>query len=368
MPENPIRILHVVTQMTRGGLETMLMNYDRHIDHIKVQFDFLEHRDAVTDYDREILELGGTIHRLPRLNPLNPAYLKALDRFFAEHPEYRIVHSHLDCMAGIPLKAAKKYGVPVRIAHAHNSSQVKNAKYPMKLYYKRDIPENATHLFACGKEAGDWMFGGHSFSILNNAIDAESFVFDEEVRNQYREELGVGQNTILMGHVGRFNPQKNHIFLIDVFAELLKRLPDSKLLLVGQGALEQSIREKVERLGISDKVIFAGIRSDVSGLFQAMDVFAMPSLFEGLPLVLVEAQAAGLPCVVSNHVPAECEKTQNLVTFLSLEAGADRWAEEILRAAKIPRRDTLAEIQESGFDIQENALKLQKFYLNHWQP
>lgn len=367
MPENPIRILQVVTQMTRGGLETMLMNYDRHIDHSKVQFDFLEHRDTVTDYDREILELGGMIHRLPRLNPMSPAYLKALDRFFAEHPEYRIVHSHLDCMAGIPLKAAKKNGVPVRIAHAHSSNQVKDAKYPLKLYYKRDIPTYATHLYACGEEAGRWMFNGHPFSVLNNAIDCTAFQYNEDIRRKYRDELGVSEHTILVGHVGRFMQAKNHLFLIDTFSALLERQPDSKLLLVGRGDLEQSVREKAETLKISDKIIFAGVRNDVNRLFQAMDVFVLPSLFEGLPLVLVEAQSAGLPCVISDHVPPECEKARDLVRFLPLEVGADRWAEEILRSAKIVRRDTLAEIQASGFDIRENALKLQQFYLDHWQ-
>lgn len=367
MPENPIRILQVVTQMTRGGLETMLMNYDRHIDHSKVQFDFLEHRDAVTDYDREILELGGKIHRLPRLNPMSPAYLKALDRFFAEHPEYRIVHSHLDCMAGIPLKAAKKNGVPVRIAHAHSSNQVKDAKYPLKLYYKRDIPTYATHLYACGEEAGRWMFHGHPFSVLNNAIDSAAFQYNEKIRKQYRDELGISEHTLLVGHVGRFMQAKNHMFLLGIFCALLKRQPDSKLLLVGQGELEQAVREKVEALDISDRVIFTGVRNDVRGLLQAMDVFVLPSLFEGLPLVLVEAQSSGLPCVISNHVPPECEKARNLIRFLPLEAGPDRWAEEVLRSAKIVRRDTLAEIQASGFDIRENALKLQQFYLDHWQ-
>lgn len=367
MPENPIRILQVVTQMTRGGLETMLMNYDRHIDHSKVQFDFLEHRDTVTDYDREILELGGQIHRLPRLNPMSPAYLKALDRFFAEHPEYRIVHSHLDCMAGIPLKAAKKNGVPVRIAHAHSSNQVKDAKYPLKLYYKRDIPTYATHLYACGAEAGRWMFNGHPFSVLNNAIDSAAFQYNEKIRRQYRDELGISEHTLLVGHVGRFMQAKNHMFLLDIFHALLKRQPDSMLLLVGQGDLEQAVREKAEELKISDKVVFAGVRDDVHCLYQAMDVFVFPSLFEGLGIVAVEAQAAGLPCVVSDHVPAECKKTRDLVKFFSLEAGADRWAEEILRLAKTQRRDTTAEIRENGYDIQENVEKLQQFYLDHWQ-
>ena len=367
MSEKPIRVLQVVTQMTRGGLETMLMNYNRHIDHSLVQFDFLEHRDAVTDYDREIMELGGKIHRLPRLNPLSLGYRKALDRFFAEHPEYRIVHVHLDCMSGIPLQYAKKNGVPVRIAHAHNSNEVKNAKYPLKLIYKQYIPKYATHFFACGEDAGKWIFSGHDYSILNNAIDSVSFVFDESTRETYRHMLGVDQGTLLVGHVGRISPQKNHTFLIDIFSELVKLHPDSKLLLVGQGDLEQMIREKVEALGLSKRVIFAGVRSDVNALMQAMDVFVFPSLFEGLGIVAVEAQAAGLPCVVSDRIPRECEKTQGLVTFLPLEAGVERWAEQILSTARIERRDTSAQIKANGFDIRENAAKLQQFYLDHWQ-
>lgn len=364
----PIRILHVVTQMTPGGLETMLMNYARHIDHSVVQFDFLEHREAVTEYDREILELGGRIFRLPRLNPFSLAYCKTLDRFFAQHPEYRIVHSHLNCMAGIPLKYAKKNAVPVRIAHAHSSNQVKNAKYPIKLLYKRIIPKYATHLYACGEEAGRWMFGGYSFSILNNAIDVGSFVFNEETRKQYRNELGLDPGTLLVGHVGRFIDIKNHTFLVDVFSALAKKHPDSKLLLVGEGELKPAIRSKVMSLGLSDRVIFAGVRSDVNALMQAMDVFVFPSLFEGLGIVAVEAQAAGLPCVVSNTVPAECERTKGLVSFLSLDGGADFWAEQILEAAQIRRRDTSAEIRKNGYDIRENAEKLQQFYLDHWQP
>lgn len=368
MSEKPIRVLQVVTQMTRGGLETMLMNYDRHIDHSLVQFDFLEHREAVTDYDREILEIGGRIYRLPRLNPFSLTYCKALDRFFTEHPEYRIVHSHLDCMSSIPLKYAKKNGVPVRIAHAHNSNEVRNMKYPLKLISKQYIPKYATHYFACGEEAGKWIFGKHDYSILNNAIDSASFVFDESARQVCRRVLDIAQDTLLVGHVGRISPQKNHAFLIDIFAELVKLNPDSKLLLVGQGDLEQTIRSKVESLGLSDRVIFAGVRSDVNALMQAMDVFVFPSLFEGLPLVAVEAQAAGLPCIVSDRVPRECEKTQGLVRFLPLEAGAEIWAEQILTASRTERRDTSAQIKANGFDIRENAAKLQEFYLSHWQP
>lgn len=355
----PIRILHIVTYMGRGGLETMLMNYYRSIDRTKVQFDFLTHRDFEADYDAEILALGGRIYHLPPLNPFSKGYLSALDRFFAEHPEYRIVHSHLDCMAGIPLKAAKKHGVPVRIGHAHNSSQPKDAKYLLKLMYKRTIARNATRLFACSAEAGRWMFGGADFRVLNNAIDAQKYAFDAEIRSAARQKLGVSEDALLVGHVGRFDPQKNHSFLLTIF----EKIPgNARLLLVGDGALRPAAEQQAEELGIRDRIIFAGVRSDVDRLLQAMDVFLFPSLFEGLPVSIIEAQAAGLPCLISDKVPIECKKTE-LVTQLPLDAGASAWAEAVRSAAKTPRTNTLSQLRDAGFDIQANADWLADFYL-----
>ncbi len=366
MGDSPIRVLQVVTQMTRGGLETMLMNYYRHIDRTKVQFDFLEHRSYMADYDEEILTLGGRIHRLPRLNPLSREYLTALDRFFADHPEYRIVHSHLDCMAGIPLKAAQKHGVPMRIAHAHSSSQNKNLKYPIKLICRQSIPRYATDLFACGQEAGRWMFRGHDFTVLNNAIEAEKYVYDESIRAEVRQEFGIDPQVLVMGHVGRFSPEKNHKFLINVFYSLAQKHTDSRLLLVGSGPLETEIREQCNKLGIEDRVIFAGIRSDVNRILQAMDVFVLPSLYEGLGIVAVEAQAAGLPCIASDRVPEECVRTNGLVHFLSLKETPDRWAQEVLQQMLFKRTDRSSEIRRNEYDIRENAKWLQDFYLTHW--
>ena len=366
MNSEPIRVLHVVTQMTRGGIETMLMNYDRAIDHSKVQFDFLEHRDAVTDYDEEILKLGGRIYRLPRLNPFSPNYLQALDSFFREHQEYRIVHSHLDCMAGIPLQYAKRNGVPVRIAHAHNTNEKKNLKYPLKLFYKRMIPGNATQLFACGKEAGRWMFGDRQFTVLNNAIDAQTYVFNASVREEVRKELQLAPDTLLVGHIGRFSPQKNHSFLIDIFDAVLKKNENSKLLLVGKGTLENEIRQKCARLGIEDKVIFAGERSDVNRLLQAMDVFVFPSLWEGLSLVSIEAQAAGLPSVFSETISPECIITNGLVDRVSLQKSANEWAETILNRVVHERTNTIEQVRCAGFDVRQNAKILQMIYTEMW--
>lgn len=358
-----IRVLQVVTYMQRGGLETMLMNYYRNIDRSRVQFDFLVHRDFEADYDHEILKLGGKIYRLPVLNPFGPDYLKKLNQFFKEHPEYRIVHSHLDCLAGIPLKYAKKNNVPVRIAHAHNNNQTKNLKYPIKLFCRRNITKNANYLFACSDEAGKWMFQGAPFQVLHNAIDAERYIYNSEIRLKVRDEFKIALDTLVIGHVGRFMPQKNHSFLLDIFAELLKKCPNSKLFLIGEGDLEKEVKRKAVNLGINEKVIFAGVRSDVPALLQAMDVFVLPSLYEGLPLVMVEAQAAGLPCLISDKVSIECQKTSGLVKQTSLDEGADCWANEIFEVTKMERRNTFEEIKFAEFDIKENAKKLEKFYL-----
>ena len=356
----PIRILHIVTYMGRGGLETMLMNYYRAIDRTKVQFDFLTHRDFRADYDEEIEALGGKIFRLPNLNPFSRSYLGALDRFFREHPEYRIVHSHLDCMSAIPLKAAKKHGVPVRIGHAHNSNQPRDAKYLLKLFFKRMIAGQATQLFACSEEAGRWMFGNADFRVLNNAIDAGKYAFDADIRSTVRRELGLPADALVVGHVGRFDPQKNHRFLVEIFEKMPE---DARLLLVGDGVLRPDVERQAEALGIRDRVLFTGVRTDVDRLLQAMDVFLMPSLFEGLPVSIVEAQAAGLPCLISDKVPIECKKTE-LVTQIPLDASPDEWAEAVLSAAEAPRENTLAQIREAGFDIRANAEWLQNYYLS----
>ena len=356
-----IRVLHIVTHMNRGGLETMIMNYYRHIDRSRLQFDFLVHRSNMADYDEEILSMGGKIYRLSSLNPLDPRYLRSLDTFFAEHKEYRIVHCHLDCMAGIPLKYAKKHGVPVRIAHSHNSNQTKDAKYILKLFYKRNIVKYANRLFACGDDAGKWMFKTDEFTVLNNAIDAASYSYCAETARSVRAGFGIPVHALIVGHVGRLCPQKNHSFIIRIFAEILKKRSDAVLLLVGEGELRAETEKLAEELGARENVIFAGLRSDVPELLQAMDVFLFPSMYEGLPLSMVEAQAAGLPCLISDKVPIECKKT-DLVQQISLEESPEVWANAVLSAADTQRKNTLEDIRRSGFDVRENAQWLQDFY------
>lgn len=355
-----IRILHVVTYMGRGGLETMLMNYYRHIDRDRIQFDFLVHREFEADYDKEIESLGGRIYKIQKLNPFSNKYKKSLRTFFLIHPEYKIVHVHQDCLSSVILKVAKECNVPVRIAHSHNSNQAKDIRYPVKLYYKRWIAKYATALFACGADAGDWMFGGVPYTIVKNSIDAKRFLYNKQVRDNIRHQMNIS-HSFVVGNVANFSVAKNHIFLIDIFNEIQKKKENSVLLLVGDGPTINEAKNKVRALGLENKVLFAGVCGNVSELMQAMDVFVMPSLYEGLPLVLVEAQAAGLNCIISDNVPDDCKITK-LVTKISLTESAEKWADTILSYENCQREDTYETIYKAGFDIVDNAVWLQEYY------
>lgn len=356
-----LRVLHIVTDMRYGGLETMIMNYYREIDRKKVQFDFLEHRQGRTDYDCEIEKLGGKIYRFPPLNPFGIAYKHKLSCFFKEHSEYQIIHVHQDCLSSVILKVAKKYGVKVRIAHSHSNNQDKNLKYLIKMYYKRQIPKYATHLFSCSEEAGYWMFGNAEFSVLHNAIDAEKYAYSVGKRERMRTDLEIKDTTLVIGHVGRFSYPKNHMYLLEIFKKISEQT-DAVLLLVGDGKLRLDIEDKINQLQIKNKVILTGVRNDVAELMQSMDVFVLPSKYEGLGIVVIEAQAAGLPCIVSDKVSEECKKTK-LVYQLSLSEEPEVWAKKIIELAKIERKSYCEEIRNRGYDLKDNARELMNFYI-----
>ena len=363
--KGPIRILHIVTYMGRGGLESVLMNYYRNIDRSKVQFDFLVHRDFNADYDDEILSLGGKIYHIQRLVPWSKKYRSELKSFLLAHPEYKIIHVHQDCLSSVALKCAKECNIPVRIAHSHSSSAVKNMKYPIKMYYMKKISKYATDLMACGKDAGDWMFSGNKYTIVNNAIDLDKYKYSNEISNKVRTDLGI-TNKLVIGHVGRFREEKNHTFLIDVFNEVKKIKNDSVLLLVGDGDKQSEIEEKVKSLDLENDVIFTGSRSDVNELMQAMDIFVFPSLYEGLPLTMVEAQASGLTCIISDNVPSECIFVPSLVKKLKLEIPAVEWAKNILNCSK-NRNNYINEMTKVGYNIKHEVEKLQNFYLTNYK-
>lgn len=360
----PIRILHVVTYMGIGGLETMLMNYYRYIDRSKIQFDFLVHRQERWEYDDEIESLGGRIYRIRKLNPFSYLYKKQLKDFFTNHPEYKIIHVHQDCLSSIILKQAKKCGIPCRIAHSHSSNQDKNFKYIIKLYYRQLIPRYATELMACSQEAGEWMFQNNRFSVMNNSINVKQYTYNRKTRERIRKSLNIWNDEIVVGHVGRLENPKNHTFLLDIFHVICKKL-HSKLIIVGDGSMKDQIERKIKTLGIQDSVIMTGIRTDIADLLQAMDVFVFPSLYEGLPLTLIEAQASGLPCVISDKVPIECKKTE-LVQQVSLNDTAEYWAMKSIEMSKMKRENTYEQIKNAGFDINENAAELQKYYLTQY--
>lgn len=366
----PVRILQVFGKMNRGGAETMIMNLYHNIDRSKVQFDFIIHTNEFCDYDCEISSLGGKIYRVPRYNGKNYfIYKESWNNFFQKHTEYKIIHGHVRSTASIYLKIAKKYGL-ITISHSHSTSSGSGFPAIVKNILQYPIRFTADYLFACSKSAGEWLFGkkacqSDNFFVLKNAIDTAKFTFDKNIRIQKRKELKI-EDKFVIGHVGRFTTVKNHIFLIDVFRAFHDKNAKSVLLLVGDGELRQSIEKKVRDLGLSDNVIFTGVRSDIPDLLQAMDVFLFPSLYEGLPVTLIEAQASGIKCFVSDSVTEEVKIT-NQVEFVSLEQSPENWAEEILKYEDgYDRKDTYQEICNAGYDIKDNARWLQEFYLKEY--
>lgn len=369
MTNEPIRILHVIGVMHHGGAETMIMNFYRHIDRSKVQFDFVENDGMFADYDEEIRALGGRIYRCPRYRGRNHfQYVAWWKQFLADHGgEYRAVHGHIGSTAAIYLKLAREAGI-YTIAHSHNIAffTPKGILYQIYAYPTRFI---ADFFFGCSVEAGISRYGKRvcnnprKFRMLNNSIETERFAFNPEIRERMRRELGVSDKLVI-GHIGRFAPQKNHTFLIKIFEQIHRANPDTCLLLVGDGELRGKIEDQAAQAGLTDSVIFAGVHDDVSGYYQAMDMFVMPSLFEGLPLTILEVQSSGLPCVISDRIPEECIQSTGLITIRSLEENAAQWAEHILARCGQPREDHSQEVRDNGFDIVRTAQWLENFYLN----
>lgn len=364
-----IRVLQVVTIMNRGGLETMLMNYYRKLDKTKIQFDFMTNRLERGHYDDEIEALGGKIYRLSPIKPGNyNKYFKELDEFFKEHKEYKVVHSHINENSGFVLKAAKKAGIECRIAHSHLSDLKLDYKYPFRVYARRNLKGNVSDYFACSQRAGEWLFGKEISSsgkvtVLNNAVDTEKFKINKDIRDKVRMELGIEDKKVI-GHVGRFNPQKNHEFLIDVFNEVYKKDKGTVLLLIGDGYLKEKIEDKVKKLNLEQGVKFLGVREDIPELMQGMDLFLFPSQFEGLAVVMVEAQAAGLKVITSTGVTKESDITNN-VEFIDLSKGAEYWADIVLNS-DFKKRDDINLMIKKGYDSTNNVKWLSDFYLKKY--
>lgn len=362
----PIRVAHVIGNWLGGGVESVVMNYYRNIDRNKVQFDFLCSESSTDIPYEEIEKLGGRVFIVPNYTKV-VKYQKELKKIFKEN-NYKIVHSHINTLSIFPLRAAKKAGVPIRIAHSHSTTNKKEKK--KNLLKQVLMPFSrvyATDYMCCSELAGRWLFGDKEYDkgnvyLLNNAIDLDKFKYDEDVRKEKRKELGISDDTLVIGHVGRFVEQKNHRFLIDIFNEIHKKNSNSLLLLVGQGPLKKEIENKVEELKLNDSVRFLGQRNDINELYQAFDVFCLPSLYEGLPVVGVEAQATGLLCELSNDMTKET-KVLDTTRFISLNTSAEEWATIILDDySKFKRHDTTSEITKNNFNIKDETSKLENEY------
>lgn len=363
----PIRIAQVIGKWVGGGVEAVVMNYYRNIDHNKIQFDFICDSDSTNIPYDEIEQLGGKVILIsPYQKPLS--YHKELKKVL-EDGEYKIVHSHINALSVFSLFAAKRAKVPVRIAHSHSTTNKAEWKKNMLKQVLKPLSKLfATDYFACTEHAGRWLFGDKEYvkgniNLLNNAIDLEKFKYDEKIRKSKRKELGIENNTLVIGHIGRFVQQKNHSFLIDVFEKIHKKNPDSILLLAGQGPLMDEIKDKVNNLKLQDSVKFLGQRSDVSELYQVFDIFLLPSIYEGLGMVLIEAECSGLPCFVSKDVPEVAKVTNNL-DFISLDIKPDIWANKILeKLNNYKRKDCLKDVQKAGYDIKIEVKKLEEYYV-----
>ena len=363
----PIRVAQIIGKWLGGGVESVVMNYYRNIDRSEIQFDFICDEDSTNIPYDEIESLGGKVILIPPYQKVIK-YHKELKRVLKEG-NYKIVHSHINTLSVFSLFAAKCAGVPVRIAHSHSTTNKKEKnKNLMKQLLRPFSKVFATDYMCCSELAGRWLFGDKEYDkgnvyLLNNAIDLDKFKYDEVVRREKRKELNIDDDTLVIGHVGRFVEQKNHRFLIDIFNEVHKQNEKSILLLVGQGPLMEKIKEKVKSLGIEDSVKFLGQRNDISELYYAFDAFCLPSLYEGLPVVGVEAQATGLLCLFSDDMTKETKVLES-TKFLSLEQSAKEWAEILLKSIEnFERKDTTIEFFNNGFDIKMEVKKLIKIYL-----
>ena len=363
----PIRVAQIIGKWLGGGVESVVMNYYRHIDRTKIQFDFICDEDSTNIPYGEIEKMGGKVILIPPYQKVFKYHKKLKE--VLKSGGYKIVHSHINTLSVFSLFAAKCAGVPVRIAHSHSTTNKKEKKRNLLKQVLRPFSKVfATDYMCCSELAGRWLFGNKEYDngnvyLLNNAIDLDKFKYDEKLRKEKRKELNIKEDTLVIGHVGRFVEQKNHRFLIDIFNEVHKQKENSILLLAGQGPLMEEMKEKARNLGLEKNVKFLGQRNDINELYQAFDVFCLPSLYEGLPVVGVEAQATGLLCIFSDDMTKET-KVLDTTEFLSLNQSVEEWTYTILEKYKsFKRKNCTNEISKKDFNIKKEAKKLiQKYY------
>ncbi len=363
-----VRILQISYGMDRGGAETLIMNIYRNIDRSKVQFDFLLHNPERTAYEDEIERLGGKIYRIPRFLGYNKlSYGRNLKKFLLSHPEHRIIHDHLMDSSEETFRVAKKYG-RITVAHSHIVEYYNRPSDYIRFFFRRNLYKYADYRFACSKEAGEWLYRGQAdFTVLRNGIETEKYRYSDEVRDKKRKELGLSPDDFLITNIGRMVEQKNQKRLIEIFSLFRKNHQKAKLMITGEGPLGDDLRKDVISKGLGECVIFTGERGDVPSLLAASDLFLFPSLFEGFGIVIIEAEASGLECIISSNIPKDTDLIPDLVTRVSLSSTDAEWVEAVERASERKERqreNDYLTVREKGFDIRESAEYMEKFYLS----
>ena len=361
----PIKILCILNSLDRcNGISTYIMNYYNKTNHDNVKYDFLVTDDNVCDEYRENIESNGDKIILTNRVRLHNYFkeIKKIKNILKEN-NYSIVYSQILYTAFFYLKGAKSVGIKNRILHCHNTP-TKDKNIIKEILYKimsKLAVWYATDYFACSDLAGKYLFKNRNYKVVRNAIDVDKYLFDNNIRNKYRNELNLN-NKFVIGHVGRLDTQKNHKFILDVFYELLKKEENAKLLLVGSGPLEEEIRQYSKQKNIDKYIEFLGTRNDINNILQAMDVFVFPSLFEGLGIAAVEAQMSSLPCIVSDKVPLEVKFSEK-VKFIGIqEKNIDDWCEAIIEFKNTTRSRDEELCRKSGYDINNEVEKLEKLY------
>ncbi len=364
-----MKILHILSSCAKvSGVAQVVMRYYQHL-HKDITFDFLMFDRSEVSFEDEIISYGGACYYVMRPSVFNVIkFIKEIDAFLNAHKdEYDAIQLHDLYLNSVILRIAKQKGIKVRIAHSHTTKYAESMLSSLRnrLLYM-SLKRYANVFFACSKDAGKFAFGkqilGDSrFYVINNAIDITQFIYSEENRMRVREELEISSNDFVVGHVGRFTPPKNHKFLVHLFYELSQYRKDAKLLLVGVGKELSTIEALCKKLLIEDKVIFAGRRSDVGAVMSAMDVFCLPSIFEGLGNVLIEAQANSLRCVASDVVPQEAAVLPSYKT-LPLNESISVWVDALLQMPTVRKADADEMVTRAGFNINDEALKVKKIY------
>ncbi|MFA9463367.1 MAG: glycosyltransferase family 1 protein [Velocimicrobium sp.] len=358
-----IRVLHIFDKISiSSGVCSVIMNYYNHIDKRKVVFDFMVNEPVSEEIQNTLERQGSKIYVMPALKIQNYVkYMKQLKIFFYSHADYAIVHGHTPNVAAFYLKVAKDCGIKIRIIHSHNAIGAENKlkRIRNRILYQVAI-KNANTYFACGRKAAEYLYGKNfnkNYYIMNNAIDLEKYKFNEKIRCQIRKQLDI-EGKFVLGNVGRFCKQKNQKFLINILAEIIKTDKNVKLLLIGDGKQLKEVQQDAEKLKVSEYIVFTGEVNNVFDYIQGMDIFILPSLFEGLPVVCVEAQAIGLPCLISSTVTKEIAINQN-IEFVSIFDSPKKWGNSILEMRKRSRQEN---IEMPSFDIKDKSRELTNIY------